>query len=70
MITISAFKWVPDFAQGRVRDLRARWALEECSVFEISNLPIKRTLEGRPGGAAFDIVSNGARGSAVLQRSR
>src|ERR1700720_1245425 len=29
MITISAFKWVPEFAQGQVRDLRARWALEE-----------------------------------------
>jgi hypothetical protein len=27
MITISAFKWVPEFAQGQVRDLRARWAL-------------------------------------------
>lgn len=27
MITISAFKWVPDFARGQVRDLRAR-ALE------------------------------------------
>jgi glutathione S-transferase len=26
MITISAFKWVPQFAQGQVRDLRARWA--------------------------------------------
>jgi hypothetical protein len=26
-----------------------------CSVFEISNLRIKRTLEGRPRGAAFDI---------------
>jgi len=32
MITISAFKWVPDFAQGKVRDLRARWALEEASL--------------------------------------
>jgi glutathione S-transferase len=29
MITISAFKWVPDFARGQVRDLRVRWALEE-----------------------------------------
>src|SRR4051812_1093775 len=28
-IEISAFKWVPDFAQGLVRDLRIRWALEE-----------------------------------------
>lgn len=26
---ISAFRWVPDFAQGLVRDLRIRWALEE-----------------------------------------
>jgi glutathione S-transferase len=32
MITISAFAWVPDFAQGQVRDLRARWALEEAGV--------------------------------------
>ena len=32
MITISAFKWVPDFARGQVRDLRARWALEEAGV--------------------------------------
>ena len=32
MITISAFKWVPDFARGQVRDLRARWALEEVGL--------------------------------------
>ena len=32
MITISAFEWVPDFAQGQVRDLRARWALEEAGI--------------------------------------
>src|SRR5216117_3452789 len=32
MITISAFKWVPDFARGQVRDLRVRWALEEAGV--------------------------------------
>src|SRR3979409_2439861 len=32
MITISAFKWVPEFAQGQVRDLRARWALEEARL--------------------------------------
>jgi len=28
-IEISAFSWVPPFAQGLVRDLRIRWALEE-----------------------------------------
>jgi glutathione S-transferase len=32
MMTISAFKWVPEFAQGQVRDLRARWALEEADL--------------------------------------
>lgn len=32
MITISAFKNVPDFAKGLVRDLRVRWALEEAGL--------------------------------------
>src|SRR5262245_1910186 len=32
MIMISAFKWVPEFAYGQVRDLRARWALEEAGL--------------------------------------
>jgi glutathione S-transferase len=31
-IEITAFSWVPDFAQGLVRDLRARWALEEAGL--------------------------------------
>ncbi len=32
MITISAFRWVPEFARGHVRDLRVRWALEEAGL--------------------------------------
>jgi len=32
MITISAFRWVPSFARGQVRDLRVRWALEEAGL--------------------------------------
>ncbi len=28
-VEITAFRWVPPFAQGLVRDLRIRWALEE-----------------------------------------
>jgi glutathione S-transferase len=32
VITISAFKSVPEFAHGMVRDLRARWALEEVGL--------------------------------------
>src|SRR5271169_218380 len=32
MITLSAFRSVPPFAQGLVRDLRVRWALEEAGI--------------------------------------
>ena len=32
MIRISAFKWVPTFARGQVRDLRVRWAMEEAGL--------------------------------------
>lgn len=32
MITISAFRNVPDIAKGLVRDLRVRWALEEARL--------------------------------------
>jgi glutathione S-transferase len=37
-IHVSAFRWVPQFAQGYVRDLRVRWALEEAG------LPYEATL--------------------------
>jgi glutathione S-transferase len=32
MIRLTAFKWVPPFAEGLVRDLRIRWALEEAGI--------------------------------------
>ena len=44
MIKVSAFRWVPPFAQGLVRDLRVRWALEEAG------LPYELQLD-RAGGA-------------------
>jgi glutathione S-transferase len=31
-ITVTAFRWVPPFARGLVRDLRVRWALEEAGL--------------------------------------
>jgi glutathione S-transferase len=37
-IQVSAFRWVPPFVQGYVRDLRVRWALEEAG------LPYEATL--------------------------
>src|ERR1700733_261313 len=35
---VSAYRWVPPFAQGYVKDLRIRWALEEAG------LPYEATL--------------------------
>jgi len=32
MMHLTAFRWVPPFAQGLVRDLRVRWALEEAEL--------------------------------------
>ena len=37
-IRVSAFRWVPPFAQGLVRDLRVRWALEEAGLAYEENL--------------------------------
>ena len=38
MIQVSAFRWVPPFARGLVRDLRVRWALEEAGLPYSSDL--------------------------------
>lgn len=46
-IQVSAFRWVPSFAQGFVRDLRVRWALEEAG------LPYEAALVG-PDDQASD----------------
>jgi len=53
MIQVTAFKWVPDFAQGSVRDIRVRWALEEAGLgyddrligFEDQSTPAYRSLQ-------------------------
>lgn len=47
MITISAFKWVPDFARGQVRDLRVRWALEEAGL-RYTTLLLEQGDQGKP----------------------
>jgi len=49
MINCYAFGMVPPFAQGLVRDLRVRWALEEAGI------PYRLTLVGgRPGETTPD----------------
>jgi glutathione S-transferase len=45
-IKVSAFRWVPPFAQGLVRDLRVRWALEEAGM------PYEARLIGREDQAS------------------
>lgn len=37
-ITITTLQWVPPFAQGHVKDLRVRWALEEAGLSYKENL--------------------------------
>lgn len=38
MPEVTAYNWVPDFAQGFVRDLRVRWALEEAGIAYSENI--------------------------------
>ena len=46
MIEVSAFKWVPPFARGLVRDLRVRWALEEAGLsYDVRLLSFKAMKE-------------------------
>jgi glutathione S-transferase len=45
-IEITAFRWVPEFAQGVVRDLRARWALEEAGL----DYRVRLVGDPRPAG--------------------
>lgn len=49
MITLTAFKWVPPFAQGLVRDLRVRWALEEAGL----RYEVKLLEDGEKDGAEY-----------------
>jgi glutathione S-transferase len=45
-IEITAFRWVPEFAQGLVRDLRVRWALEEAGLdYRVRLLGQERPIE-------------------------
>lgn len=45
---ITAFRWVPDFAAGLVRDLRIRWALEE--IGRPYRVRLLDALNPRPAG--------------------
>src|SRR3954452_20269586 len=49
-IEITAFEWVPQGAQGLVKDLRIRWALEEAGLdYRVRLVPGERSPEYRKG---------------------
>ena len=38
--SITTFDWVPEYPRGYVRDIRARWALEEAELsYDVQNVP-------------------------------
>jgi len=50
-LSVTAYDWVPDFAQGQVRDLRVCWALEEAEFpYEVELLP--QGTQSRPENVA------------------
>lgn len=50
-LTVTAFDWVPPFAQGLVRDLRVRWALKEADLpYEVELLAMG--TQGEPAHLA------------------
>jgi glutathione S-transferase len=49
MITVTAFKSAPPFAQGLVRDLRVRWALEEAGL----RYEVKLLADGEKDGSEY-----------------
>ncbi len=58
-IRLSAFRWVPSFAQGLARDFRVRWALEEAGF------PYEEQLLGRD-----DLATERCNRSDRCRRSR
>lgn len=67
MVKLSVFRWVPPVAQGVVRDLRVRWALEEAGIpyvehrigFEDQHTPAYRQLQ--PFGQVPAVEEGGLR---------
>ncbi|MEZ5921318.1 MAG: glutathione S-transferase family protein [Parvularculaceae bacterium] len=56
-LTITGYKWVPDFAQGFVRDLRPRWACEEIGLDYAERLiDVMKKPEGYAAEQPFEQV--------------
>ena len=56
-IEVAAYSWVPPFAQGYVRDLRVRWALEEAGLpYEAVLFDVRRKPDDYPCWQPFNQV--------------
>ena len=66
-IKVSAYRWVPPFAQGLVRDLRVRWALEEAGLpYEECLLDFRNKPDGYRKLQPFGQVPTFEEGGLVL----
>jgi glutathione S-transferase len=66
-IKVSAYRWVPPFAQGLVRDLRVRWALEEAGMpYEERLLDFRNKPDGYRKLQPFGQVPTFEEGGLVL----
>ena len=46
MITLTTYKWIPDFAQPLMRALRVRWALEEAGIpYQVRTIAHDKRME-------------------------
>lgn len=69
-IKVSAYRWVPPFAQGLVRDLRVRWALEEAGLpYDERLLDFQNKPEGYRKLQPFGQVPTFEQGGLVLFES-
>ena len=66
-IVVTGFRWAPPFAQGLVRDLRVRWALEEAGLpyearsVDFADLKSPAYLEQQPFGMVPTVEVDGQR---------
>jgi glutathione S-transferase len=73
-IEVTAFAWVPDFAQGHVRDLRVRWALEEAGLsyrerlLEARNPRPEAYFQEQPFGSGAIVLHIAERSEVLLPR--
>lgn len=56
-VTIVTYDWVPPFAQGYVREIRARWAAEEAGIpYRIETVPVSPKSEAHRKMQPFEQV--------------